>query len=41
MNRDTHINDQRNSFVHLRENGENEILYGKNLSLLLETKMAT
>jgi hypothetical protein len=38
--RDTHINEQPDSFVYLRDNGEHKILSGKNLKLLFKTEMA-
>ena len=37
--RDTHIDDQPDSFVYLRDNGKLKILSGKNLRLLLKTEM--
>jgi hypothetical protein len=38
--RDTHIADQPDSFVYLRDNGEMKTLSGKNLKLLFKTEMA-
>ena len=37
-NRDTHINDQRDLFVHLRENGENENPVWKEFEFTLKDK---